>query len=84
LSPAGTDAAFSSSATIWFLSLAESVGACRMADSLGSLWKMVDSEEMDLAVWSSVEDFAAAVYCSDKRKALVYESMGTKRDLLSW
>jgi hypothetical protein len=63
LSPAGTEAAFSSSATIWLLSLAERVGACRMAESLGSLAKMVESEERDLAVWSSVEVFTAAVYC---------------------
>jgi hypothetical protein len=59
---AGTEAAFSSSWTICVLSDAVRVGACRMLASFGSLWKIVDREERDLAVVSRVDVFTAAVY----------------------
>jgi hypothetical protein len=62
LSLAGTPAAFSSSATIWPLSWAVRVGACRIVVSLGSRVMRAPSEAMDLAVLSRVEVLTAAVY----------------------
>jgi hypothetical protein len=52
-----------SSCTICDLSLGVKVGAVRIVASLGSFLKTSDRAARDLAVPSSAEVFAAAVYC---------------------